>query len=282
MSRGCSKACRFCSSHLCHGTRFRAAPRSRIQEGIREIADGLRRDGRKLRINFEDDNLLQEPDLFFETLQAMQSALGDVAFTMENGIDVSLLDPGWIGRMARLGIAQLNLPLVSSDREILEAQNRQGFAGRYESVLMAASDHQLPTVTYLICGFQDDTPESILSGLLFLADRPTLIGFSPYYPVPNLPDWRDLSAFDGRPSFLCAGSSLYPWTKSLTTAQLVTLFRLCRFLNMRKKENLTPQERRVVEKTRKEKRLQTCLKDGTVTAVPGMDDELAASLLRRI
>jgi len=137
----------------------------------------------------------------------------------------------------------------------------------------------LPVITYLICGFKEDTADGIAQSLLYLFEQPVRVGFSAFYPVPGVPDWHDPSVLE--PPVLCAGSSMYPWNRSLSTRQMVTLFRLCRFLNALKAA--WTRSRRdlgeVLRRSLRERRLYTSLRDGAVMAVPHLDEELAGKVL---
>jgi len=281
MSRGCPRRCRFCSSFLCHGRGFRTPRWERIRSGIGEIAERYGGSARLLRINFEDDNLLLDAPLFFRTLETMREALPRCVFSMENGMEYSLVDPDWIPRWVDLGVAQLNLSVVSTDRCVLNAQNRSARLSCYEQVVAAARRCGLPVVTYFICGFKEDTAEGVARTLLYLFEQPVRVGFSAFYPVPGLPDWGD--PFILEPPALCAGSSMYPWNRSLSTRQMVTLFRLCRFLNALK--TASPQARpdtwEVLDRSLREKTLYTRLRGGAVVAVPYVDDALGRDVLQR-
>ena len=59
---------------------------------------------------------------------------------------------------------------------------------------------------------------------------------------------------------LCAGSSAYPWTRALSTKEMVTAFRLSRFINLLKKENKNEMDHNQIKRCIKESKLFTYIK----------------------
>ena len=101
-----------------------------------------------------------------------------------------------------------------------------------------------------------------------------------FYPVPGLPGFTDMRLFERGCSALCAGSAAWPWTGSLTSAQLVTAFRLARYVNLCKKGALSAEERELVERCRRESRLYTWHgRDRRCMPAPGVDEDMVAACL---
>ncbi len=101
-------------------------------------------------------------------------------------------------------------------------------------------------------------------------------------PVPGLPGFTDRALFRGRSSALCAGSAAWPWTQSLTSAQLVTAFRLARLVNLCKKEERLPVERQILERCVSKKRLYTLIgKEKRCGPVQGVDEEMVENFFAR-
>ena len=81
----------------------------------------------------------------------------------------------------------------------------------------------------------------------------------------------------GSDSHLCTGSAAFPWSESLTTAQMITAFRLSRFVNFTQKIGLQPPERDLLTRIRKERKLYTLCRKGReklMVRPPGLDQDM--------
>ena len=179
----------------------------------------------------------------------------------------------------RLGFDRFNLSLGTTSAEDGERQDRKIDLDRYRAVLEVIARAGLPSTTYFIAGLGADTTLAVTERLLLLAGLPTLVGISLYYPVPGI------EGFDPPPRLLlehpglARGSFAYPWTGSLSTAELVTAFRLARFANLAKKKKPLGPERDLLEKIKASKRLLTLRKTAgkiEMTTPPSLDPALEA------
>ena len=252
LSRGCPKGCRFCSNHLCHGREFRTLPMEKFEKALKRIPSG-----RFLHLNFEDDNLLYTPEYFFEVLRLVKSRWPQAEFTAENGLDYNFLDPPSIDRLVQYGFRRFNLSLGTIFPETALQEERPLNLERYLEVIEAIRRRGASSITYFIAGLEGDTPERIVRQIQYLAPLPTLIGISLFYPVPGIPGFIPPPSLLLRHPGLGRGSFAYPWTGSLTTEELVTAFRLCRYVNLLKKQHKTPEEEALIQRIREKGRLLT-------------------------
>ena len=189
----------------------------------------------KLHINFEDDNILFQKKYFLSVLKYIKEKCDQnrikFSFSTENGMDYILLDNETLTVFRELGLTQLNLSMASMDQKQLEGEKRKGSLEKLESLLEYSKKLEIPVITYFICGLKNDTPKKMAETIGYLHCLKTSIGISLYYPVPGLADWQDKELFLNSPSYLCCGSSAYPWNNSLTIKELVTAFRLARTSN---------------------------------------------------
>ena len=276
LTRGCPYRCLFCANHLTHGRDFRKIP-------IQEIMALLEKNGaQRFHLNLEDDNLLADSGYFLNFLETFHTRYPESTLTAENGLDYRHLTPSLISRMIDSGFIRFNLSMASSDTQILSDQHRAGRSGQLSDVLHILEQNKVPSVTYFICGLEGDSLETVTRNLLFLASQPTQIGISPFYAVPGLPGFEHPGK-GGLPAFpaLYCGSSVWPWNNNLTTAQLITAFRLSRFINLVKSQDKANWQD-LIHQTLKTKRLHSVRgskSHKTIFDVPHMDEELCEMVL---
>jgi radical SAM superfamily enzyme YgiQ (UPF0313 family) len=281
ISRGCKKKCKFCSNFMAHGPEFRVA----IFEKIKSTIDRISIDRKKqVFINFEDDNLLFDSEYFLKVMSLFREKFGNISFIAENGIDYNLLTPFLADRLILAGLCRFNFTLASITDDILEKQQRIGSKTHFQSIVRHISSKNIPVLSYFICGLAGDTKESIANVLAFLNSVPTQVGISMFYAVPGLPDFDDMTLFEGLKPYLCNGTASYPWCASLSTTVLITAFRLSRYVNLLKSPKKDTMEVQLIEKIKQEKKLFTLIKGKTsveIAPAPGTDDELVRLFLEK-
>lgn len=282
LSRGCPSSCKFCSNHLCHGRPFRHLSLATFSQSLDTLLP--RATNKKVTINFEDDNLLAEYSFFMNLITLCKERFPAVTFRAENGIDYRLLTKERCDELMNAGFAQFNLTLGSVVPSTLSQEHRSHNLDRYEMVVARARQRNIPTITYIICGFPHDTKSTIAANLHYLKQQPTRIGISLFYPIPGITGFEDISQFDCRPPLLGMGSAAFPWSTTVSTATLITAFRLARFINLVHESSPSDAERELIEKTIRTKTLHTFLMDGSckylkLIEVPHQDKELVGMVL---
>jgi hypothetical protein len=274
LARGCPKSCAFCSNHLVHGRALRKAPVESIALALRTLRDRLESEPGNsgavcvIHFNFEDDNLLIDPGYFYAALDLFSNAFPGATFSAENGLDFTLLTVERLNHFAMVGFTQFNLSLVSAVPEILRDARRTDDLPQFRSVVKEIALLKLPAIAYFIAGFKTDTKASTARTLALLAGLPVRIGFSPFYAVPGMELAAGPDRFFQKAPRLSLGSSLYPWTGSLSTETLATIFRLARFVNLIK-SNKASEHGALIERFLKGKSFPTYVRSkGKLQIVP--------------
>jgi hypothetical protein len=284
LTRGCEKQCRFCSNFLAHGHGFRVASFDSVALMVNNVSIDQKK---HFIVNFEDDNLLYAPEFLLKVMRLFSEKFSDVTFLAENGIDYNLLTPFLADELIHAGMSKFNFTLGSITDHVLIAQDRKGSKTHFESIVRHIALKSIPVLSYFICGLKSDTKESVADILAYLHSLPTQIGISMFYAVPGLPDFTDLEQFDKFHPVRCNGTSAYSWygKEGLTNIELVTSFRLSRYINLMKSCMKSEIELQLIEKIRKEKKLFTLKKnkqDVEIIPVPGLDNELVRMVLKRL
>jgi radical SAM superfamily enzyme YgiQ (UPF0313 family) len=256
LSRGCPGGCAFCSARLCHGSEFRTTALRKIEAFA--VALSRRLAGKRLHLNFEDDNMLLAPAWFHEVLRIFRGRFPDAAFAAENGLDYRLLDPAAAESLIGWGFEKFNLSLGSVSETV---RGRETDIHGYLETAEVIAARGIPLVSYFIAGLEGDTARSVIRNLAFLAKAPTLAGISLFYAAPGIAGFNPPPEPLRRHPGLARGSAAYPWTGSLSTGQLVTAFRLARLVNLVKKPARDPREEELLAKCFSQKRLYTLRKD---------------------
>lgn len=285
ISRGCPFQCTFCSNHLSHGNEFRQVSLDKISTLLGSIRDTLPVEPSSIEVNFEDDNLLIDPQFWFEIIELFKSKFSHVALYAENGIDYRLLTSEYATYLIKQGMAQFNIALGNINDDAVTAMSRKTSLDHYDMFLSLFSEHDIPSVSYFIAGINGDSRKNIAENLIYLSRQKTQTGISMFYPVPGLPGFSDREMFKPGDSIRCCGSSAFPWNGSVETETLISAFRLSRFTNLLKSEQKSQYEIELIEKAFHTKAIHTIIKDKNkrlIIEVPNQDRELAEMVLSEI
>ncbi len=272
LSRGCPRKCAFCANHLTQGRQFRKID---LADFLDELVK-FPQDGR-VHMNFEDDNILMDREFFFEILKAVRQVFPQASFSAENGMDYNLLDRDTLERLIKYGFKQFNLSMASCSPAILKNEQRHSDLQHLQDLLEHLQQVKIPAIVYFICGLQSDTVDTVIDNLLFLYRQPARIGISLFYPVPGLPGFQEPHPFLNTDSHLCTGSAAFPWTGSLTTSQMVTAFRIARYINAVKNGRHHTLHRELLTRIQRENKLYTFQhtnNGGEMVRPPGLEREM--------
>ena len=238
-SRGCPMPCSYCavSSTSDHGP-YRKRNLNHVLNELKTQADFHHNKGQRVGfIDFEDENLTLDKNWCLDLLQGIREMFthDPVELRAMNGLFPPSLDFEILNAMETSGFKTLNLSLGSADERQLRAFNRPDVRKAHDRILGMARKLGMDAVSYLIAAAPDQRPESSVADLIYLAQRPTIVGLSIFYPAPGSRDWNHCAARNLLPSEfgLTRGSTL-PIEDSTSRIQASTLLRLARILNFMK------------------------------------------------
>lgn len=228
--RGCPHRCTYCAVNAStyHGFRKRgvASVTAELNAANQLAPIGF--------IDFEDEHLTADRDWFMHLLSELKAIFGHnpPEIRAMNGLFAPTLDHAMIECMQQAGFKTLNLALISTRPSQLKRFGRPEITADIDRVIHAACLAGMSSVAYLIVAGPEQTPESSIQDLLFLAARPVLAGVSIFYPAPGSPDYGWCERRGLLPQrFLQMRSTALPLDHITNRRQSVTLLRLGRILN---------------------------------------------------
>jgi hypothetical protein len=217
-------------------------------------------------------------DLFRNFVERLSSNYPGITFTAENGLDYSLLSADDLSWMKEVGFRHLNLSLGVLSGNARIRTFRHGNPGYLDHLVRHTGRIGLETTTHFISGIEGESPADVVETLRFLHKLPTRIGISSFYPVPGLPGFTEAGQFLSAAPRLTAGSSMYPWTGSLSTVQMLTAFRLARWSNFQKglsgRETGSQLEKELLDTVLRRQSLFTMTRKGGICPLTGLDDQM--------
>jgi radical SAM superfamily enzyme YgiQ (UPF0313 family) len=231
-SRGCPYHCTFCSIFLTAGRQFRTRS---INSVIDEMKLCRERFGTEI-FDIEDDNFSFDQKRATKILAAIREEFGEgqIELLAMNGISAANISEPLVDEMKRTGFRALNLALVTSDKQQQRATKRPGSTSHFDRVVEKAAIAGMEMVNYVILGLPDSTIEEMLDSIIHLMQRPVLIGPSVFYATPSTESYRQCleRGLLPSPELALQRSTCFPVeTPNFSRRDLVTLFRITRFLN---------------------------------------------------
>jgi len=227
-TRGCPHRCSFCSVHRTFTGGFqRRTPEAVYREMEKRFEQGYR------VFDFEDDNLTFHKKDFVRllTLVIGRWAPGQIRLLAMNGVSYLSLDGQVLSLMRQAGFSDLNLSLVSSDKESLAKVNRPHTPEKFEAVVKQAHRLGFRIVAYQIIGLPFETLEKMIQTLATLARLPVLIGASIFYLAPGSPMAREVGAPREVDCFKARSTAMAIESSHFSRDDLYTLFIAARMLN---------------------------------------------------
>ncbi len=273
--RGCPMTCRFCANHLVHGRGLRLPSVGEVLKELDRIDASGNRVHRVKRIFLEDDNPSAEMSWFEELLTALHERFPEAEISAENGMDYRFLSVGDLPFLWENGFRVLNLALASSNPATLSTSDRGGSPTHFKDIVTAWVALGGRGVYYFIAGLPGDSGEEALESLVTLSRLPGRTGVSLYYPLPDEDPEAPFRRF--------LGSAAWPWSWALSTASLLTIFRLSRYLNMMKKEKKDSAGRLLIKESRRTGYLHTLRgKERSLIALPWTDRDVVSQFFSRV
>ncbi len=228
-SRGCPMGCRFCSVSRTFGSPLRLKPVNMIIEEMQNAFDrGIR------AFDIEDDNFTFNRKHCVNLLTQIAQSFGDkITLYAMNGLSAEHLDEKIIDLLVKSGMKLLNLSIATGSEEQLKLLHRNTNIEHFKHISRYSAEKGLKVMGHFIAGLPNQSLDEILKTMAILTELPLVLGISPFYyipgmkmQVPNIPK----NCKDARLT------RFWPADKLLNELDLITLFRLSRWINYLKNE----------------------------------------------
>lgn len=227
-SRGCPMGCKFCSVSRTFGDRLRLKSVSMIINEMRAAYDrGIR------AFDIEDDNFTFVKEHCIELLRhIVREFNGNISLYAMNGLSAEHLNEEILHLLKLSGMKLLNLSIATTSKKQLQNIHRKTSIKHFKDITKIASSKNFRVMGHFIAGMPGQNPDEILETMKVLSELPTILGISPFYyipgmkmDVPNIPK----NCKEARLS------RFWPADNYLNENDLITLFRLSRWINYLKK-----------------------------------------------
>ena len=237
-SRGCPYSCDFCSVHRMFGRDIRYRE---IDAVLAEMRANYARKETRL-FNFEDDNLSFDRIWFLEFLTAVASdrEMKGIELTAMNGLCANTLDEEVLAAMRRAGFREINLSLVTQNRELQKRYRRPYLfdrIDRFDSLIRAAQELSFFITVYVILGLPGQSYAEVKESIDYLLGLGVLVGPSVFYLAPGSRLYEKMEVPEEVKNDwnLYRSSAFAVETPGLSRAQLLELFSYVRRKNLEKR-----------------------------------------------
>jgi anaerobic magnesium-protoporphyrin IX monomethyl ester cyclase len=223
-SRGCPFGCTFCTIEQTFGRKIRYRPVPAILKEIEDLTD------RGVQVlDFEDDNLTVDRDFAITLFSGIKEKYGNsLCLYAMNGLSSWTLDKALLELMREAGFAMLNLSVGTLAEQSLRKTRRVDSREAFENAAVTAAALGMKVMGYFIAGIPGETVEETLETLAFLSHLPVVAGISPFYYIPGQSMSIPRIPSNPRDARL---SRFYPADSQWSEKELITLFRLTRWVN---------------------------------------------------
>lgn len=167
-SRGCPKACRFCSIRGMYGANHRMYPIGRV---IRDISDA--RDHGARGVFFTDDNINLDTSRLIDLCEAVvDNGLSDMEFLTQADVAGFVREPRLPAAMARAGFSGVFLGIESVASENWTFLRKRNAPDDTRKVVRSLRDHGLGVAGGFIVGNPDDDRASVAQSFRTALDLP--------------------------------------------------------------------------------------------------------------
>ena len=243
-SRGCPYQCDFCSMNSMYNHKFfPRSPDKIIAEMMIRYEQGYR------VFDFEDDNLTYHKKRALELFNNITDKFpnGDIKLMAMNGISYLHLDPEILSAMKQAGFSDLNLSLVSNNKEFNKSNTRPFDLAQFQTVVLNARQLGFNITAYQIIGHPEESMASMIETLCYLASLPVLIGASIFYLIKGTSIEKRFPLTSNHEVKLGRLTSIYQKNYPFNQSDIFTLFITTRIINFLKSEILKTDQTRLTD-----------------------------------
>lgn len=195
-SRGCPYKCRFCSSTLHWGHRFRAQSPDKVME---ELWD-LKKRYQVEEIQFFDDNFTVDRKRVVAILDRMLKEEIGLTWSLPIGVGVNSLDPELLALMRESGCYHISMAIESGNQEELDRQGKPLDLSRVKETIQYARKEGILIFGFFIVGYPGETREQYTKTISLAKTlplhQPIIFGATPLVGTEFAQDFVKMGVID--------------------------------------------------------------------------------------
>jgi radical SAM superfamily enzyme YgiQ (UPF0313 family) len=233
-SRGCPMGCTFCSVSQTFGKYLRLKSTENILKEVHEAYN------RGIRVfDIEDDNFTFNKAHCLQFLHALSTDFPkDIQLYAMNGLSAEHLDKELLLYLQKAGLTLLNLSIATSSESQLHRLHRNISIEHFKNIANYASSLGMKVMGHFIAGLPKQSLTEIIETMLVLSELPLILGISPFYYIPGMNMDVPNTPKHCKEARL---TRFWPADNQLNELDLITLFRLSRWINYLKNRMLSAQ-----------------------------------------
>jgi anaerobic magnesium-protoporphyrin IX monomethyl ester cyclase len=166
-SRGCTRACNFCSIRHMYGKAFRPFPIERVLADI----DSIYYKKKCRRIFISDDNFVLSPERVIELCEAIIARrYRNLMFVVQADSVTMARNEPMVRLMARAGFKSIFLGIESVSSKNLQTAHKGDIVNASRKAIALCHQYGIMVVAGMIFGFPDDTESEIIDNYRFLKE----------------------------------------------------------------------------------------------------------------
>lgn len=187
---GCPFRCRYCASHFLDPESFRRAP----EDVLNEIRFWHRKFGIRDFAFYDDALLVASESHLMALLEGIARLRLNLRFHTPNALHVKGITADVAKEMYHAGFRTIRLGLETSDFSLHRHLDNKVQAGEFEEAihhLRAAGFAQKDIGAYILMGLPDQSIQSVMETIEFVAGAGAIPYLSDYSPIPHTALWKD-------------------------------------------------------------------------------------------
>jgi len=186
-SRGCTYSCRYCSSSLIMGRRFRARSPENVVDEIEELYDKYKIE----KIGFIDDTFVLNKRRALAIADEIKERSLDITWSTSSRVNT--IDKQLLSNLKSVGLQSIYYGIESGSQRVLNLMNKKITLRQSEDAVKIAKDLGIKVMASFMFGYPEETPAEMDKTIDFsIKLDPDYAQYSILTPFPGTPIYQKL------------------------------------------------------------------------------------------